>query len=993
MDSILGGLNAAQHAAVTSPANVLQVLAPPGSGKTKVLTSRVAYMLREFDYKPWNIICLTFTIKSAREMKERLAGLLGNGTEQKLVLGTFHSVCRRYLVAYGHLIGIKKDFGIADNSDTVSILKRIIRRRKMQVDPRRAQSRISHTKSKGLTYDDLARQHASKRDFEQQEIVSLFEVYQEHLRTSNLLDYDDLLIRCAELLEQHPGCVSNVEAVLVDEFQDTNVVQFDLLRLFAAKQERVTTVGDPDQSIYGWRSAEVKNLKRMKSEYPDVLVINLEENYRSSGAILITAQEVIEQDISRPAKRLSPTHCPGTIPVLRWLPSAEAEAIWIVSEIRRTRSLTGHLLNHGDFAILLRSASLSRLIESALNRVGMPYRMVGGQRFFDRLEVKTLLDYVRVLSEPNNNDALMRIINIPPRGIGATTIKALVEESETKKSSLWSFIGDVLKGYKSSRTKLTRLAELGFGHLRNLIITIQSKMADGALAFGPEEILRHLIRKLDYQGYLKKTHSEDHDARWANVEELVTQASEYRVNLAKGSSVDALNGILDDDLPSIDGLDQQKGNAVKEALSEFLANVALASDGPKEDIDDASATRSLVTISTIHAAKGLEWPVVFVPSAYEGCIPHSRAEDHDEERRLLYVAMTRAQGLLYMSIPTRNSAKDEVTPSPFLSSKQVKKLLCNQGPAIDTGTVVDLCSILRRPCPSRADIDEACSGLRSRNDDLWPLTLEEWEKKQGGVNGCEYLSTAIADVTQDSHPANGMPSTRAHCTISTGRVFVTDFRGVTVGQKATMDNRASFTLPSGSAGFSTASVQLQRQNKMGFTETRRALFRGETNGRSVQITKTAVPLKAQAQDLFSFWAKETGRYATQAARTGLASRKATGIPSFQASRSPLKAKSSNVCKQSESNPRKRTIGEVCDSATRGEKKPFVLLPSSPPPPEEVQYQAAAPTTTEARPCGSASGWGTQGKLKKALGIRRSMAGWSTRSNPSFVPPSMASMQG
>jgi DNA helicase-2/ATP-dependent DNA helicase PcrA len=284
--TILQDLNPAQQAAVTSASPVVQILAPPGSGKTKTLTSRVAYHLRYHGYQPANTICLTFTIKSAREMKERIARLIGDGLERRLVLGTFHSVCRRYLVTYGHLIGVKKGFGIADSADSLAVIKRIVKRLKATLQPNVVRSRISRSKARREGYEDLRREATAKKSLAaQQEFLQIFQEYEAYLATSNLLDYDDLLLRCVDLLQKHPECVSNVEAVLIDEFQDTNSVQFELMRLFAARHQRITTVGDPDQSIYGWRSAEIKNLTKMQRLYADTLVLNLEVNYRSSEAI------------------------------------------------------------------------------------------------------------------------------------------------------------------------------------------------------------------------------------------------------------------------------------------------------------------------------------------------------------------------------------------------------------------------------------------------------------------------------------------------------------------------------------------------------------------------------------------------------------------------------------------------------------------------------------------------------------------------------------
>jgi DNA helicase II / ATP-dependent DNA helicase PcrA len=376
-DGLLTNLNSSQQAAVSSFADTLAILAGPGSGKTHTLTSRTAWLLAQ-GLQPWNVIVATFTVKAAREMKERIGKLIGNGLESKLILGTFHSIARRYLARYGHLIGIRKDFGIADSADSLAIIKRIIKRHEFMLDPKAARSRISGHKAKGHGYDDRSvPKKASAKSIEAQEFETCYTEYEEALVRSNLLDYDDLLLRCVDLLRNHPSCVSNVEAVLIDEFQDTNVVQFDLMRLFASARKRITIVGDPDQSIYGFRAAEIKNYKRLLHQYPDTVTIALEENYRSSGAILLTALNVIEQDPSRVAKTLMPTHTIGTRPVLRKLSNAYLEAEWMITEIQRCIGSTGELLSLNDIAILLRSASLSRLIESALGKAGIPYRMVG----------------------------------------------------------------------------------------------------------------------------------------------------------------------------------------------------------------------------------------------------------------------------------------------------------------------------------------------------------------------------------------------------------------------------------------------------------------------------------------------------------------------------------------------------------------------------------------------------------------------------------------
>ena len=741
MDEILNGLNAAQRSVVTSPASTLQILAPPGSGKTKTLTSRVAYLLSHYKYQPWDIICLTFTIKSAKEMRERIAKLIGNGIEMKIVLGTFHSVCRRYLVRYGHLIELGKGFGIADSSDTIAIINRIVKRLKLNIDAKTARARISNAKARNL---DLRSASTKQKSVDQQEFLKVYEAYESHLRVSNLLDYDDLLLRCIDLLKGHPACVSNVQATLIDEFQDTSVVQFELMQLFASAKNRIMTVGDPDQSIYGWRSAEIKNLKRMKRQYPDTLVMHLEDNYRSSGTILLAALEVIQQDDARPPKPLLPTHCPGTPPVLRHLPTAAAEADWIVSEIKRSLGLTGHLLKFSDFAILLRSASQSRQIESAMGKAGIPYRMVGGQRFFDRVEVKILLDYLRVISQPDNSDALARILNIPSRRIGETTIKALLDESSERNLTLWKLTRGIVQGQLPSRTKLSKPAERGLCNFINIITGGRSKMS--SLEFrSPTQILEYLIEKLNFQQYLKDVYSEDHEGRWANVEELMSQASDCAnsaTNLAPGND--------EEGLPSIEGLHQYTSDGPEESLSKFLANVALSTEIEKRDDGDTGVNERL-TISTIHAAKGLEWPVVFIPSTYEGSIPHSRAEDTDEERRLLYVAMTRAQALLYMSCPKKDSLRQDTTLSPFLSTPKVAQYLSNQGPALGYTALMDMANILRREMPSQVAVEQHRSEVQNHEDNLWSLTGEEdeeaLESRWNRLSEAKHVTTTFSPVS------------------------------------------------------------------------------------------------------------------------------------------------------------------------------------------------------------------------------------------------------
>lgn len=707
MDSLLRGLNAAQKAAVTSSASVLQVLAPPGSGKTKTLTSRVAYLLAHHGYAPQNVICCTFTIKASREMRERLRGLVGEELETKVILGTFHSICRRYLVAYGHLIGIPQNFGIADSDDSLSIVKRLQKKLKFAMEPRAARSKISHRKAKGQSAETVLK--TKLHTIDAQEFALIFQEYEDALATSNLLDYDDLLLKCVELLKKHPQCVANVEALLIDEYQDTNVVQFELIKLLASAKRRVTIVGDPDQSIYGFRSAEIENLQRMKAHFPETVVINLEENYRSSTSILNLAQDVIDQDTDRPNKRLKSTHKYGTLPVLRRLPNPHEEAAWIVYEIKRMTRLTGGCLQHSDIAILLRSAFLSLLIEKALANAGIPYKMVGGRRFFDRVEVRILLDYLRAVCHPDNNSAILSIINTPARKVGESTVAELARVATVENSSLWSIMQKTVRGEAKLDKKLPKPAEQGLADLVNLIKKGQAKLQTFEPTQAPGKLIEFVATSLKFKEYLQKQYKDDFEERLENVNELLLQARDV--------ALQALN--TEDQLPKLDNVEQKLAEGSSEVLSRFLANVALSTE---IEADDADA-KPRITISTIHSAKGLEWPVVFVPAVYEGSIPHSRADDTNEERRLLYVAMTRAQALLYMTFPVLQSRADaESILSQFLPGDLSHRLL-TVGPAFEDHVVSDIATILDRPMPLQEDLAKGAAAIaenESQLDDLWP---------------------------------------------------------------------------------------------------------------------------------------------------------------------------------------------------------------------------------------------------------------------------------
>ncbi|KAK3381475.1 P-loop containing nucleoside triphosphate hydrolase protein [Podospora didyma] len=723
--SILGNLNDAQKRAVSSDAATVAILAGPGSGKTHTLTSRVVWLVDCVGYRPEDVVVATFTVKAAREMKERIGKALGGGREKKLVLGTFHSISRRYLAAYGRQIGLSQKFGIADDSDSRAIVLRICKRLQLTIDPPTARAWISKKKAKGTEPETgsnvaFSRKPPPKKTAGQEELETCYKEYQDQLERSNLLDYDDLLVRCVELLRKFPSCVSNIQTVLIDEYQDTNGVQYELMKLLAQQHRRITVVGDPDQSIYGWRSAEIRNLWRLLREFPGADEISLEENYRSSQSILDLSLLVIQQDKKRYQKVLKPIHNKGTRPVLRKLKSASAEAEWIVSEIKRTLMMSGEMLTYNDVAVLLRSAALSRHTESALGKAGVAYRMVGGFKFYDRVEIKTVLDYLRVIHQPENNDALARIMNVPKRGIGDVTVKGLVEEAEKSSQSLWTLLVKHCRGDRAAKTKITKHAEQKIsGGLLRLLDGVRKRIEQAAndpgSPFGLVEIIEQLLVALDFQKVLQNAHPDDHEQRWANVQELISLAADFVRDLDQTGDEEVL--------PEIEGIEQVKEVDV---LARFLANVSLAADAQTKTGDEE--TKSLVTISTIHAAKGLEWPIVFVPAVYNGSIPHMRSEDGDEERRLLYVAMTRAQSLLYLSCPSYssngNGERNEL--SPFISP--ISSSFAKKGPCFDRPVVAEIARILGRKLPPEADIFKAMPAMFCPEDNLFPVDPDEARK-------------------------------------------------------------------------------------------------------------------------------------------------------------------------------------------------------------------------------------------------------------------------
>ncbi|KAK9772916.1 putative P-loop containing nucleoside triphosphate hydrolase protein [Seiridium cardinale] len=776
--NLFESLNQAQRRAVSSSASTVAILAGPGSGKTHTLTTRVVWLIDHVQYQPCDILVATFTVKAAREMKERMGRALGDGRERKIVLGTFHSIARRYLAAYGQRIGLDPKFGIADDSDSRGIVTRICKRLDVQLEVPKARAYISKKKAGGSTVDQPAKNKKDK-SVESKAYESCYQEYQAQLELSNLLDYDDLLVRCVELLRKYPSCVSNIQAVLIDEYQDTNGIQFELMKLFAQYNRRITIVGDPDQSIYGWRSAEIRNLHRFLRDFPGTDEISLEENYRSSSSILDISLKVIQQDKERYQKALLPVHEKATRPVLRRLKNQMDEADWIVSEIKRAKSMSGNMINSDDIAILLRSASLSRHIESALGKAGIAYRMVGGFKFYERTEIKIILDYLRLIYHPDNNDALARIINVPKRGIGPDTIKALIEEAERNSLSVWNLLVKHCRGDRTAKTNIRKQTEQKIsGDFFKIINGLRLRLREpkDGVSLDLVGAIEQLLRDLQFEKYLEDTCPHDHDARWTNVQEFVGLAGEFMRDQMLAE---------EDMLPDVEGVQQYKTDDI---LGRFLANVSLASDKQTNDQDQ---DKPMITVSTIHAAKGLEWPIVFIPGVYKGSIPHARSDDEAEERRLLYVAMTRAQTLLYLSHPLYSSTGDSssLEVSPFIEHLSSNHFL-PQGPSFDRKLMLQVAKILRRQLPSEDTIYKNMPVLSPIEDNLFPIDPNEPRQ--------------FARSSNDGASAqNNYKRRKTQQTTSSAQIAPESVEGWNAPYATTMERTSSFTLP----GFTTANAQ------------------------------------------------------------------------------------------------------------------------------------------------------------------------------------------
>ena len=611
MNDILDGLNEAQQRAVETLEGPLLVVAGAGSGKTKVLTCRIANLLAN-GVRPWNILAITFTNKAAAEMKERVEKLIGPQAKD-IWLSTFHSFCARFLrMEIEYIPGYQSNFVIYDTADTKTVVRSCLKELNLDekhYQPTTIQSVISNAKN--ALQDARAFQQQASTFFDKK-VGEVFALYETKLRNNNALDFDDLLLFAVYILSNNEEVREKYQDkfhyVLIDEYQDTNHAQYLLAKLLSSGSRNLCVVGDIDQSIYGWRGADISNILDFEKDYPEATVIKLEQNYRSTKNILASANAVIEHNSNRKPKKLWTENATGE-PITYFTGYNEREeAQYIADRILEYKTL--YHTSFGDMAILYRTNAQSRALEEGLMRAGIAYTMVGGLKFYDRKEIKDVLAYLRIIYNPSDTVSLMRIINVPKRGIGDASIAKLEAYAQANDMTLFDAISnaDSVEGLsKKVRTELDRLAELVFTWMsEQSVISI-------------EELISKVINESGYMAELEKDNTPQGETRIENLNEFKSVAKDF-------AAWD-----------------------MEENLENFLSHVALVSDVDTADTDDANK----VTLMTLHTAKGLEYPIVFLAGMEEGLFPHARTltdeNEIEEERRICYVGITRARRKLYVT--------------------------------------------------------------------------------------------------------------------------------------------------------------------------------------------------------------------------------------------------------------------------------------------------------------------------------------------------------
>ena len=627
---ILKNLNQAQKKAVEHYKGPELVLAGAGSGKTRVLTRRIGYLINHYDVSPYNILAVTFTNKAANEMKERVKDMVG-GVNRSLWVSTFHSFCVRILRREAEKLGYNKNFVIFDSIDQRKLVKEVLKSKNLdpkKTKPRSVLNKISSAKNELKTPEQMSSLSGS---FFDKTAADIYEEYQKRLKENNAMDFDDLIQQAVRLFEEFPMVLEHYQErfkyVLVDEYQDVNHAQYQLVNLLAERYRNVCVVGDPDQGIYGFRGADIRNILNFEDDYPDVKTIRLEQNYRSKGNILKAAQAVIKNNSSRKEKELWTDQGEGPKLELYEAKDEKEEADFIC---RTAKELTEkEVLTFDDLAVLYRTNSQSRAFEDMLMKYGIPYQIVGGVRFYERMEIKDIMAYLRLIYNPADDISFLRIINRPKRGIGAGTLGKVQDFAEAEGLNLYEAALKSKENPALSGTYAKRVL-----HFTEIIEELRAEQDQIALA----RLTEKLLDKSGYRHNLEEEKTSEAESRLENIEELFSVINEYMKNSENNT------------------------------LAGFLEEVTLMAD-----IDSMDEEQSVLTLMTIHSAKGLEFPVVFLVGMEDGIFPHSNSmfeqQGMEEERRLCYVGMTRAEERLYISraqVRLRFGERKMNPPSQFI---------------------------------------------------------------------------------------------------------------------------------------------------------------------------------------------------------------------------------------------------------------------------------------------------------------------------------------
>lgn len=621
-------LNSQQRKAAETLQGPVLILAGAGSGKTRALTYRVANLI-DHGIPSWQILALTFTNKAAREMRERIAQLVGEQAQEAWI-STFHASCARILRKDIEKLGYTRSFTIYDDDDQMNVLKEILKHMNLDekfLPPRELKGKISDAKNRLLAPKDWFAE--TSKDYRNQMIYDAYQLYEEKLRGANALDFDDLIMRTLELFADHPPVLESYrnrfQYVLVDEYQDTNYAQYMLVKLLTAQSRNLCVVGDDDQSIYGWRGADIHNILDFEKDYPDAVVIKLEQNYRSTANILDAANQVIAHNVGRKEKALW-TEMPEGAPIKVFCAGDEREeAAWVCDRMQQL-ILNGE--SYGGMAILYRTNAQSRVMEEMLVRAGIPYKVFGGLRFYDRKEVRDVIAYLRVIVNPADDVSLRRIINQPKRAIGDATIAELARHAQDNSMPLFSALQDMPESLSARPKKCVG----DFARLMNRLVAMKEEMS-------LSDFVKRVIQDTGLQEQYAQEDTDEAKNRLENMQELIGAVEEF------------------------------EKKADNPQLEDFLENVALVTD-----LDQSENVPQYVTLMTLHSAKGLEFPIVFLAGLEDGLFPSSRSVMDEgrleEERRLCYVGITRARQRLYLSYASQRMLFNQLShnpPSRFLN--------------------------------------------------------------------------------------------------------------------------------------------------------------------------------------------------------------------------------------------------------------------------------------------------------------------------------------